>query len=391
MKRIAILLILLMTLGMSAAAEEGKDITSACKLAGSGMNREELHKCLDGRYTTWSSLRKDGTLTIDGDGRELGGLFLRIYERVTTFRVEAFDGTDWTACGEGTAHLTDWYPLPEGTQQARLVNTDKGRLFLAELQVYSPGEKPEDVHSWVDLEKADLMLVSCHPDDELLWFGGLLPTYAGQRGLRVQQVTVVPSTPQRRLELLDGLWHCGVTAYPVFLNMKDSSTHTLSAQYKKWNKSTLYERVTAVIRRFKPEVVVTHDLYGEYGHGGHRATADAVTHAVSLAANADKYKDSLREYGTWQVLKCYVHLYDQGTLQFDWHQPLEAFGGRDGLKVATEALAFHRSQTAHGWAMEDGGDNNNAVFGLYYTAVGPDEDKNDLMEHIILVEETSAE
>ena len=35
-------------------------------------------------------------------------------------------------------------------------------------------------------EKADLLLIVAHPDDELLWFGGALPTYAGERGMAVQ-------------------------------------------------------------------------------------------------------------------------------------------------------------------------------------------------------------
>ena len=384
-----ILLILLLILAAAAAhAEEGTDITSACGLSGTGMNRDNLKRCTDRKYTTYSALGRGGTLTIDGKGKPLGGLFLQIYDRVTAFRVEASpDGVSWTPCGEGTAHLTDWYPLPEGSVMARVVNTDRARLFLAELHVYSAGEKPEEAHAWVDLDKADLMLITCHPDDELLWFGGLLPTYAGERDLAVQTVTVVPSIPQRRLELLDGLWHCGVEAYPAFLGMVDASTKSLSAQYKRWSKNNLYSKVTGVIRQYRPEVVVTHDLSGEYGHGGHRATADAVVHAVSLAANGSKYAASAKAWGVWQVKKCYVHLYEKGTIQLNWHVPLSAFGGRDGLEVATEALAFHRSQTAHGWAMEDGGDMNNAVFGLYYSEVGPDLNKDDLMEGVQIKQE----
>ena len=52
---------------------------------------------------------------------------------------------------------------------------------------------------WQDLDKAELMLLVAHPDDELLWFGGLLPTYAGQRGLKVQVVYAAAPSPFRRL------------------------------------------------------------------------------------------------------------------------------------------------------------------------------------------------
>ena len=388
MRRICLALALILLFAAAQAlAEEGADITKHCAISARRMNSTELRKLKDGRYTTYTSIVRDGVLTIDGKGRELGGIFLRIYERVTAYRVDAFDGTEWSECAVGTEHLTEWYPLPAGTKQARIVNTDKARLFIDELQVFGPGDKPRSAHSWARLDKADLMLITCHPDDELLWFGGLLPTYAGERGLRVQTVTVVPSTPQRRLELLDGLWHCGVTAYPVFLDMRDASTKSLSAQYTRWRRNTLYGRVTAAIRQYRPEVVVTHDLSGEYGHGGHRATADAVTRSLKLAADPGEFPTSAKTYGAWQVKKCYVHLYGKGELLLDWHQPLNAFDGRDGLRVATEALAFHKSQTAHGWAMEDGGRMDNALFGLYYSAVGDDETRTDLMEHIEIAAE----
>ena len=62
--------------------------------------------------------------------------------------------------------------------------------------------------------------------------------------------------------------------------------------------------------------------------------------------------------------------------------PLVSFDGKDGETIATEALACHVSQMKHGWAMEEGGDNDNTLFGLYATTVGPDVLGNDLMENI---------
>ncbi|MBQ8080714.1 MAG: PIG-L family deacetylase [Clostridia bacterium] len=60
-----------------------------------------------------------------------------------------------------------------------------------------------------------MLLLSAHPDDELLWFGGTLPTYAGERGKQVQLVYLAHGDARRKNELLDGLWTCGVHAYPV--------------------------------------------------------------------------------------------------------------------------------------------------------------------------------
>lgn len=129
-------------------------------------------------------------------------------------------------------------------------------------------------------------------------------------------------------------------------------------------------------------MVVTQDFRGEYGHGAHRVVADAASKCIHYAADSEKFPASAENYGIWQVKKLYVHLYGENQLRMDWHQPLNAFDGKDSMTVATEALNCHVSQILAGWEMTEGGDMDNALFGLYYTAVGPDEAGNDLMEHI---------
>ena len=365
----------------AARLPEAENITKQVSIHLSS-NSKRLPELRDGKYKTYLTLRAGGAIEMDGKGQELGGVFLQYYDRTAPCAVEIWNGEGWVNVADCGTYLTEWVALPAGTTKARLLNGDKARLMLAELTVYGPGSRPARATEWTTTDKADIMLVVCHPDDELLWFGGLLPTYAGERGLRVQVVYAVPSTPNRRLELLDGLWHCGVHIYPQFLGMRDAHSYSLTKQYKLWNRGTLQSRITEMIRRFKPEVLVTHDMKGEYGHGGHKAVADSTVLSITHAANPEKYADSAAEWGTWQVKKCYVHLWEQARVRYDWHKPLAAFDGKDGMKVATEALAFHRSQTGHGWEMEEGGPCDNSVFGLYSTTVGADEAGDDLMEHI---------
>ena len=321
-------------------------------------------------------------MEIESTEQALSGLKLQFYERASACRVDVWQDGDWAELTEIGNFLSDWVDLPTDTHRVRLTNLSKGRMYLAELTAYGEGDKPANAPAWQVLDKADMMLVVAHPDDELLWFGGLLPTYAGERNLAVQVVYVVPTTPNRRLELLDGLQHCGVTAYPAFVGMRDARSNTLAGQYKRWNKNRLFETMTGFVRRYKPDVLVTQDFNGEYGHGAHRATADAAVKAVTYAANAQKYSGSAAAYGTWSVSKIYVHLYAEQQLKLDWHVPLTAFDGKDGETIAAEALAYHVSQMKHGWAMEEGGDNDNTLFGLYATTVGPDVLGNDLMENI---------
>lgn len=328
-------------------------------------------------------MRAGGEIAIDGKGQTLGSVTLQFYDRPTETEILAKVGDEWVSAGVRGKYLSDWVELPEGAAAVRLVNTSGARMMMAEVTVFGTGDRPDKSPEWHDCVKADLMVVACHPDDELLWLGGMLPTYAGERGLEVMVIYGVPSTPLRRLELLDGLCHCGVRCYPAFMNLPDRYCKTMTQAYKNWGKNKMHRLMTGYIRQYRPDVIVTHDLNGEYGHGGHRAMADTVCAAVALAADAGKYTDSAGTYGAWQVKKCYLHLYPEGQIRLDWHRPLTRFGGKDGLTVATEALAMHRSQTAHGWAMEDGGEMDNSVFGLYFTAVGPDERGGDLFEHIL--------
>jgi LmbE family N-acetylglucosaminyl deacetylase len=227
------------------------------------------------------------------------------------------------------------------------------------------------------------MLVVAHSDDEVLWFGGALPRYAGEEGKICQVCMMVPSMPYRRLELLDCLWHCGVRNYPSWSNFRDAFSATLTRQYKQWNKNHVYDVVTEWIRRFRPDVLLTHDTQGEYGHGAHRVCADAAMHCVELAAKAEKYPKSAEKYGTWDVPKCYLHLYGENGIDMDWRQPLDAFGGKTGFDIADEAFKCHVSQQKTDYHVEDWGPWDNSLFGLYRTLVGPDVEKDDFFENIV--------
>ena len=60
---------------------------------------------------------------------------------------------------------------------------------------------------------------------------------------------------------------------------------TLKGMYaqKGWSRESVYRFVAETYRACRPDVVVTQDVNGEYGHGAHRAAADA--ECVLSAAN----------------------------------------------------------------------------------------------------------
>ncbi|MBQ6564405.1 MAG: PIG-L family deacetylase [Clostridiales bacterium] len=386
MRRFLLLSVFLLALMLAgyAVADEAPEITDRCSFTLSGKSIKNVANMLDRDYGTYVTVYSGKYLEAESEGDTIGGVFIQFHDRGVSSTLEAKVEGVWKKVADCGQYLTEWFSVPNGTTSVRLNNTARSRMFINEFYVYGYGIQPGYAAKWHTGEQCDLMLVSCHPDDEVLWFGGLLPTYARERGYEVQVVVVVPATPERRLELLDSLWHCGVTRYPHFLGIGDSHHSSLQDQYKVWSKDSVCFSIVKAIRTYRPAVIVSHDLYGEYGHGAHMATADCTRLAFDFAASPKKYPRTAKEYGTWQAQKLYLHLYHEGQIEMDWHQPLESFGGKTGYTVAEEAFQYHKSQL-HAWTIEDGGKLSNAKFGLVYSMVGEDIDKNDFMENTGIV------
>ena len=233
------------------------------------------------------------------------------------------------------------------------------------------------------------MVVSAHPDDEFIFLGGMIPTYAAEREMDVQVVYLTYSSPSRIRELLDGLWTAGVRIHPVLGDREDKKTTSLKKAYQIWDRDELCQWLVALVRSYQPRVMVSHDVNGEYSHGAHMAAADVCMFAYDHAGDAD----CMPEAGSpWQMDKLYLHLYENNQQRFDWNVPLSAFGGKTGLEVAKDAFACHASQV--GARLKDsqgrlfvcevieGGYYDNALFGLYGSRVGPDTAGGDLFENV---------
>ena len=256
-------------------------------------------------------------------------------------------------------------------------------MQIAEVALYTEGALPDGVYDWQPpLDKADLLVVSAHCDDELIFFGGTIPYYACEQKLSVQVVYMANGDRARVDEALNGLRHAGLSNAPVFLPLKDVYTETLRLALLNWDETETTRLLVEQIRRFQPEVIVTHDLNGEYGHGAHMATAYCMVNAVPQAADATAFPDSAEKYGTWQAQKLYLHLYAENQITMDWNKPLDAFGGKTALEVANDAYHMHVSQLEYHSDVYADGDYSSLRFGLAFTAVGQDVAKDDFFEHI---------
>lgn len=392
MKKWLIALLTLLALSLSVAfAAEANDITEDCKFKVCSSGRKYT-LMTDKKYTSyWESNKiKTPWIAITApDGKPIAGLYVCFGNMPESWEIQTSDdGKDWfTAVPGDTRFLHAYVALPQPAQHVRLAVTSekKTALRINDLFVLSEGDLPDWVQVWQPTEeKADILFLSTHPDDELIFFGGAIPTYAVEQQRKVVVAYFTRSNTTRSSELLNGLWHMGVRTYPVIGNFKDSYAKNLKAAYKSaGGKGKVNEWIVGLYRQYKPEVVVTQDTNGEYGHKQHMMIADAAQNCIALAANEDEFTASTIAYGTWQVKKLYLHLYPENQITFDWTVPLKSMNGATGIELAEEAYTLHKTQASSGMSVtETGTKYDNRVFGLAFTTVGEDVRKDDFLENI---------
>jgi N-acetyl-1-D-myo-inositol-2-amino-2-deoxy-alpha-D-glucopyranoside deacetylase len=186
-----------------------------------------------------------------------------------------------------------------------------------------------------------LLCVHPHPDDESIACGGVLAR-AAAAGVRTVVVTCTGGeegenlagidlghedlVTHRRRELVTALEALGVHEHE-WLGYRDSGMAGTEANEHpdSFHRAPLDEaagRLAAVIRRVRPDVVVSDDRNGTYGHPDHVKAHHVTVRAVELAAASDA-PDLTGE--PWQVPKRYVHTLGRHRL-LQVHQALLAAG-----------------------------------------------------------------
>jgi N-acetyl-1-D-myo-inositol-2-amino-2-deoxy-alpha-D-glucopyranoside deacetylase len=156
-----------------------------------------------------------------------------------------------------------------------------------------------------------LIFFGAHPDDESFGVGATLAQYAA-RGVKVYYVcstggeegTVEPHFLEgfnSIKELREHELKCAAEVLKLtgvyYLGYRDSGMH--GAESNKYPDSlamaTIDEaagRIVKFMRELKPDVVITHDAGGTYGHPDHVRTHEAVKKAFDAANNPDKYPEA---------------------------------------------------------------------------------------------------
>lgn len=400
--RIAAALLLCLSIFISAlpaqATETGmaEDISSKTLITESDGIQTEL--LFDGSESRNAKAEEQSFLTLEDD-RGFGSLYLIFDLEYGAYTLTNNDTGEVLTLGENE-FLHEFVPL-EGNPKSITLAFDNGPVKLKEIHAFTEGEVPETVQKWEAPKdgETDLVLFSTHGDDEHLFFAGILPYYAVERGYQVQVVYLTNhrnlQTP-RCYEMLNGLWAVGVRTYPVFGEFKDYFSTSLNQAYgnfKYWGvtQEDLLSFVVEQVRRFKPKVAVCHDpINGEYGHGAHMLYADLLMKTLEISNDPQQFPESAEKYGTWDVPKTYLHCYPENEIIMDWDQPLESFGGMTAYEVSTKlGFTCHKTQY-NDFAWYIAGMKTAAQirkfgprdFGLYRSTVGEDVQKNDFFENL---------
>ncbi len=401
--------------GKTVCAQEAEYAGSV--LSGEGVTK--LERLSDGNSDTYRTVESGGRVQIDREDG-ISAIYIE-FDRVPESYILTNTATgESISCGEnGFLHeFIDVAEAFDNLPEEVVLFFDK-ETVIADIYAFSEGELPDWVQIWEPpCEEADLLLISSHSDDEQLFFAGVLPYYAVERGLKVQVAYVVQHfevngsrNHQRPHEQLDGLWTVGVRNYPIMSDFPDLYAESKDRETAFKQASEVFETqgityddfvayITECLRRFKPLVVVSHDLDGEYGHGTHVLCSAALTEAIEYATDESKYPESAEKYGTWQVEKTYLHLYEENPIVMDFDVPLESLGGKTAFEVTQDGFACHKSQHWTWFYKWIYGTEEKTItkaadirkyspckYGLYDTQVGVDIVGGDFFENVVSYEE----
>ena len=370
-----------------AEAEETEPEETARLLPVSlSLGEERSLPLLDGDYRTDLPLRGEA-VTVRAE-EEIAALYLIWGDYPEAWELEA-EGTRYREGENGFLHEL---VLLESPADSLTIHTPAAETRLCDLYAYGAGSLPDEVQRWERPgDRAELLLFSTHADDELVFFGGLIPYYAQVCGKSVQVVYMTTNYYDeddyrlRPHEALNGLWTAGARLYPVTNMQPDHICWSVGEAEKLYDAEQFLAFQVEQIRRFRPEVIVTQDHDGEYGHGVHQLAVRTLERAVEAAADSAQFPESAAEYGVWDTPKTYLHLYgpEEERTVLNYETPAETLGWRSPFEIAR--LAYEKHETQQKWDFEVYGyesEYDSHSFGLYRSLVGQDEERRDLFEHL---------
>jgi len=313
-------------------------------------------------------------------------------KKATVRAVDAADETVGDAYAADGAYETI-FPIEYGAKSIR-IDAEREDAILSEIEILSAYEA--DGMQWQEPERVDVLVIAAHTGDEAAIFSGLIPSLSAKERTSMT-VFVSCRSREARQDALDTARAYLQPYEPQFLDEKYLLIPESQKErtYKIWPENTIVAELTALIRKYRPAVVVSHAPKGEGGEGMHRMTARMVQQAVEDAANMRRERDSLAAYGIYSVPKLYLHGEPEpekarkyarvtptpvpaASVVLDYTaNPAEGFFGQTAAEIAQSATDAYRSIRVLHKSAEPVGN-----YWLIRSEVGEDSGTNDLFEHI---------
>ncbi|NJL33258.1 MAG: N-acetyl-1-D-myo-inositol-2-amino-2-deoxy-alpha-D-glucopyranoside deacetylase [Chloroflexaceae bacterium] len=186
-------------------------------------------------------------------------------------------------------------------------------------------------------ELLTIMAVHAHPDDECFTTGGSLARYSaegintvliiatgGEAGEIVVEELATPENYANLRELRDKELACSVEKLGINvlerLGYHDSGMEGTEANhhpesFHMADKDEATARLVALVRKYKPQVLVSYDERGGYGHPDHIACHQITVAAFEAAGDATRYPD----WGApWTPLKLYYASFPRTKVYNAW-------------------------------------------------------------------------
>jgi mycothiol conjugate amidase Mca len=242
------------------------------------------------------------------------------------------------------------------------------------------------------MDSMTLMAVHAHPDDEVVTTGGVMARYFAA-GARVALVCATrgevgeildPNLEEaearpRLASIREEELRCACAVLGVsdlfFLDYRDSGMagtpdNEHPGAFHRANPEEATGRLVRLIRELRPQVLVTYDEKGGYGHPDHLMAHRITVEAFEAAADPDRFPE--QGLAPWQPQKLYytafprseLLLFHQFLLDAGWPSPFERddlspdsmgtpdelvttrIDVREHLQQKLEALRCHRTQFA---------------------------------------------
>ena len=374
---------LLLIVPLSARAEDAKakDLTGRCTFD-AGKYHNAAARILNKDMERYQNFDAGSSFSLSWkDDVPAAQLCLQWRKLPQDVTVTQYDGNGEEVAFETVPSLPETVtPLLPETRKV-VIGAGRSGMRVYYCRIYSEGTLPDPFHEWQDTpDKLDYLLISTHPDDDVLYLGSVVPVYGAEQGYRGTIAYVTCRTRIRMTEAENGAWAMGLRYRPLFLGFPDVARGAPQKEKDTFVYDEVLLAVVRLYRCYRPLVVFAQDKNGEYGHWQHKLTSKAAVEAAPLAADPEFDPESVEQYGTWQVQKVFLHLYEENRITIDAHRPLSFFGGDDAYTVARRAFTKHKTQQGYGFSVTR--DDGEFAFNQFGMATGVVEAGEDVFDNI---------